>query len=248
MQQGEAFDGRDRRSRRNAAASHALRLRGCVVRPWGYRALMHVRRRAAAWIKDDPFGVEFADIELTPERLAAEGVAIGTTPGPYRLDYRVETSAGFVTSRLRVTSRGEGWRRTLDLRRSDAGAWSLAVDGDGDGHLPPGGGDPVSLADALDCDLGLSPVTNLMPILRHDLLSGGGPVELITAWVSVPDLSVRRDGQRYSYLRGSPDHHVVRYEATDGSFTADITVDREGIVVDYPGIARRLPQPPAVQD
>src|SRR5215831_13966253 len=142
-------DGRDRRSRPECGCQPRPAAARCVVRPWGYRTLMHVRRRAAAWVKDDPFGVEFADIELTPERLAAEGVAIGTTPAPYRLDYRVETSAGFVTSRLRVTSRGEGWRRTLDLRRSDAGAWSLAVDGDGDGHLPPGGGDPVSLADAL---------------------------------------------------------------------------------------------------
>ena len=105
----------------------------------------------------------------------------------------------------------------------------------------------MSFAEALDCDLGLSPVTNLMPILRHDLLSGGGPVELITACVSVPDLGVRPDGQRYSYLRGGPDHHVVRFEATDGSFAADITVDREGLVVDYPGIGRRLAPTAAVQ-
>jgi uncharacterized protein len=122
------------------------------------------------------------------------------------------------------------------------------TDGDGDVDLPPCGGDPVSFVDALDCDLGLSPVTNLMPILRHGLLSGGGPVELITVWVSVPDLRVRPDGQRYSYLRGGPDHHVVRYEATDGSFAADITVDGEGIVVDYPGIARRLGSTAAFQD
>lgn len=199
------------------------------------------RRRAAAWIKDDPFGVEFAEIQLAPERLRAEGVAIGSRPVAYRLDYDVETAAGFVTSRLSVTSRGEGWSRTLDLRRSEVGIWSVVTEEDGDLDLPSSGGDPTSFADALDCDLGLSPVTNLLPILRHDLLSGAGPVELVTAWVSVPNLSVRPDGQRYSYLRGGPDHHVVRYEATDGSFAADITVDREGLVIDYPGIARRLP-------
>lgn len=199
------------------------------------------RRTAVAWVKDDPFGVEFADIELATDRLTAEGVAIGTRPIPYRLDYKVETAAGFVTSRLRVTSRGQGWRRTLDLRRSEAGVWNLAARGEGDLHLPPGGGDPLSLADALDCDLGLSPVTNVMPILRHGLLSGGGPVELITAWVSVPDLRVQPDGQRYSYLREGSDHRVIRYEATDGSFVADITVAEDGIVIDYPGIARRLP-------
>ena len=207
---------------------------------------MNTRQRALAWIKDDPFGVEFAEIQLAPDRLRAEGVAIGTRPLPYRLDYEVETAVEFVTSRLRVASRGEGWRRTLDLRRSEAGVWNLDPDEVGDVDLPPSGGDPTSFADALDCDLGLSPVTNLMPILRHDLLSGAGRVELITAWVSVPDLSVRPDGQRYSYLRGAPGHHVIRYEATDGSFAADITVDRDGIVVEYPGVARRLDSKPSL--
>jgi hypothetical protein len=197
-------------------------------------------RLALASSKDDPFGIEFADIQLTADRLTAEGIAIGIQPTPYRLDYNLETAGRFVTSRLQVTSRGEGWRRTLDLRRSDAGVWRIVTNGDGKVDLPPAGGEPTSFADALDCDLGLSPVTNLMPILRNGLLSGGGPVELITAWVSVPDLSVRRDGQRYSYIRGDPDHHVIRYEAADGSFSADITVDGDGIVVDYPGIARQL--------
>ena len=73
-----------------------------------------------------------------------------------------------------------------------------------------------------------------------NLLSGGAQVELTAAWVSVPDLGVRPDGQRYTRLRSGPDHHLLRYEATDGSFSAEITVDSAGIVIDYPGIARRL--------
>jgi hypothetical protein len=197
-------------------------------------------KRACAWEKDDPFGVEFAEIALEPERVSAEGVAIGVEPIPYRLDYMLETAAGFVTSRLRVSSRGEGWRRTLDLRRDTQGAWSVDVEEEGDVDLPSAGGDPATLTGALDCDLGLSPVTNLMPILRHDLLSGGGPIELTTAWVSVPDLAVMADGQRYAFVRADQDSSVIRYEAIDGTFAADIILDSEGIVIDFPGIARRL--------
>jgi uncharacterized protein len=197
-------------------------------------------RRAVAWVKDDPFGVEFAEIALARQRLSAEGVAIGAGPVPFRLDYVLDTAPGFVTSRLRVSSRGEGWRRTLDLRRDAGGVWSVAADEEGELDLPPAGGDPMTLTGALDCDLGFSPVTNLMPILRHDLLSSGGPVELTVAWVSVPDLSVQPDGQRYTFLRTGPDHRVIRYQATDGTFAADITLDPKGIVIDYPGIARRL--------
>jgi hypothetical protein len=197
-------------------------------------------RRAVAWVKDDPFGVEFAEIEIWRDNLRAQGVAVGSAPLPYRLDYELETATDFVTSRLRVTSRGEGWRRDLDLRRDAADAWSIAADEEGQLDLPPPGGDTARLTGALDCDLGLSPVTNMMPILRHGLRYGGGPIELTMAWVAVPALAVQADGQRYRHLRSAADHHVVRYEATDGSFAADITVDADAVVVDYPGIARRL--------
>lgn len=197
--------------------------------------------RAVAWVKDDPFGVEFAEIVVTAERLSADGVAVGAAPVPYRLDYRLETGAGYVTRRLRARSRGEGWSRNLDLRRDDAGVWSVAADEDGRVDLPPPGGDPATFAGALDCDLGLSPVTNLMPVLRSGVLAGGGPLELTAAWVSVPDLGVQADGQRYTFLRAEADRRLIRFEATDGTFAADITLDPQGIVIDYPGIARRLP-------
>jgi uncharacterized protein len=114
------------------------------------------------------------------------------------------------------------------------------VDEQGTVYLPAAGGDPTTFMGALDCDLGLSPVTNLTPILRHGLLAGGYRVELTVAWVSVPDLSVRADGQSYTWLGSASDRRVIRYEASDGSFEADITLDSDGIVIDYPGIARRL--------
>ena len=197
-------------------------------------------RRAVAWVKDDPFGVEFAELAIGDKVLTATGVAIGTDPLPYRLDYELETGAGFVTARLRATSRGEGWRRELDLRRDESGSWSVDTEGEGDVDLPPAGGDATRFADALDCDLGLSPVTNMMPILRHGLLRGGGPFEFTMAWVAVPELAVRADGQRYRHLGSADGHHVVRFEAIDGSFAADITLDADAVVVDYPSIARRV--------
>ena len=150
------------------------------------------RRRATAWVKDEPFGVEFAEIGIAEHHMTASGVAIGTGPVPYRLDYELETTKGFVTVRLRATSRGEGWRRSLDLRRDADGSWTVAADEEGHLELAPAGGDPASLAGALDCDLGLSPVTNMMPILRHGLLDGGGPIDFTMAWVAVPALGSSR--------------------------------------------------------
>jgi hypothetical protein len=196
--------------------------------------------RAAAWVKDDPFGVEFAEIAVAGDRLTANGVAVGSVPVPYRLDYELETGAGWVTSRLRVTSRGDGWRRELDLNRDRGGAWSASAGGEGAPDLPPAGGETGHLAGALDCDLELSPLTNMMPILRHGLRDGGGPCELTMAWIAVPSLAVHADGQRYRHLRSDAGRHVIRFEAIDGTFAADIVVDAGAVVIEYPGIARRL--------
>jgi hypothetical protein len=199
-----------------------------------------VTSRLVAWVKDDPFGVEHAELELSEDRLRAHVVAVGTDPEPYRLDYELETHPGFATARLRATTRGEGWRRDLDLRHDGSGAWTIAATAEGELDLPLPGGDPAALSGALDCDVGLSPVTNTMPILRHGLLDGGGPVELTTAWVAVPSLALHADGQRYRHVRAAAGRRVVRFEALDGSFAADVVLDPDGIVLDYPGIARRL--------
>lgn len=211
---------------------------------WPSPATDHVgldaTRRAAAWVQDDPFGVEFAEIDIARERLTATGVAVGTAPVPYRLDYELETKAAFVTARLHVTARGAGWRRELELVRADDGVWSIDGRVVGEVDLPPAGGPAAPLSRALDCDLEGSPVTNAMPILRHGLLDGGGPVELTTAWVAVPALTVRADDQRYRHIASAADRRVVHFEAVDGSFAADIVLDPDGVVVEYPGIARRL--------
>jgi hypothetical protein len=194
---------------------------------------------AAAWAKDDPPGAEFAEIDLEPDRLVARGVAIGTAPVPYRIEYALHTGAGFVTERLEATTAGAGWRRALDLRRGADGAWTATAAAEGE-VAPPEPSAELAGLEALDCDLALSPVTNLMPILRHDLARGGGPVELTAAWVSVPDLRVIPDGQRYRFLAVRDGGSVVRYEAVDGTFAADIALDADGLVVDFPGIARRI--------
>ena len=106
--------------------------------------------------------------------------------------------------------------------------------------MPAAGGDLSGLTDALDCDLGLSPLTNSMPVLRHGLVSAGRSTDFVMAWISVPDLGFRMSRQRYTFVRAEGDDYIMRYEALDSDFSADITFDQDGLVVDYPGIGRRL--------
>ena len=38
----------------------------------------------------------------------------------------------------------------------------------------------------------------------------------------------------------APAQNRVRYDALDGGFSAIITMDDDGLVADYPGVARRI--------
>ena len=125
-----------------------------------------MRNRTLAWRKDDPWGAETARVELWPDHLWATGVAIGSEPEPYRLDYELVTGAGFVTRRLVVEAAGEGWSRRLELTRSRAEGWAVDVNSQGPPDWASAGGALDQLADALDPDLGLSPLFNTMPVLR----------------------------------------------------------------------------------
>jgi hypothetical protein len=196
--------------------------------------------RSIGWVKEGAVGLEFADVELSDRRMKASGVAIGSGPMPYRLDYRFESRSRFITESIEVVSRGQGWRRSLLLERDKIGEWDASWETHGEALLPPPTGDMKDLAEAFDCDLAISPLTNTMPVLRHDLLRGGGPVEFLMAWISVPDLSVIPSRQRYTFVRADELISVVRYESSSRDFVAEIVFDEDGLVVEYPGIGHRL--------
>lgn len=187
------------------------------------------------WVK--PEGAEYAAVSLFAGHLSATGTAVGGDPLPYRLSYTLTTAREWVTTRLVVEADGDGWRRRLDLR-NDGGTWSIDASTEGTVGLPPPGGDTALLAGALDCDLGLSPLTNTMPILRAGLLHGGS-AEFLMAWVSVPDLAVVPSAQTYTFVRRLADGAIVRY-ASPG-FTREVEFDAHGLVRDYPSIGRAVP-------
>lgn len=184
--------------------------------------------------------MDVAAVRLGPGRLQAHGTS--TTPA-YVTDHRLTTGDGWVTRRLDVRTRGEGWARALTLERGEDGRWSAAWEADGRAADEPV---PVlpDLADALDCDLALCPLTNTMPVLRHDLLARARagdttPVHLVMAWVSVPDLSVHLSPQTYAAEHPvEPAGAVLRFES--GPAVTWVEVDGDGLVVSYPGIGRRV--------
>jgi hypothetical protein len=199
-----------------------------------------VVERSITWSKQGGHDLESVRVRLERGRLTAVGEATGSAPVRYSLDYELTTAASYATTKLAIRARGDGWSRWLHLKRTSKGVWHARHQARGVVTLPAPGGDMFPLEGAIDCDLAWSPLTNTMPVLRHDLLQGGGPVDFLMAWVSVPDLHVHPSAQRYTFLRRDGDHSVVRYESITSGFVADITFDSNGLVVDYPGLGRRI--------
>jgi uncharacterized protein len=199
---------------------------------------------AVSWLRYEDQGAEYAELSLGATRLSARSTAIGARPLPYLADLELQTVDDFITSRLAVTTRGLGWQRSIELRRSDDGLWTAELALEGDVHLPQPGGDMSRFEGALDPDVELCPILNSPPTLRHRLLEGGTAPEMVMIWVELPSLSLHRSVQRYSYLgKDAAGNHMVRFENPDpdgGDFLQDITFDPDGIVLDYPTIARRI--------
>ena len=60
------------------------------------------------------------------------------------------------------------------------------------------------------------------------------------AWISVPEMTVVVNRQRYTCLEKSVDGAKFYFESPDINFEAVITVDADGLVVDYPGLFKRV--------
>ena len=195
--------------------------------------------RFLVWTGVEEWLTEAASVELGEDGLRATGIQLGADPAPFRVDYRLDASGGFVTRELDLTATAEGWSRRLLLRHDGSGGWRAEIDldggapdGDWDGALP-------DLSIARDVDLGFSPLTNSMPILRHRLHSGGSH-HFVMAWVSVPELRVTAASQRYEHVRDGDEGAVVRFLDGESDFSAELELDRDGLLRLYPRLARRV--------
>jgi hypothetical protein len=207
----------------DATSRFVLRRTICDEAPGSIRD--HLVKELFVWRVVETAGFEAAWVQSEGGVLRGDGTAVGQLPEQYRLDYALETDADLITARLDVTASLSSASRRLELRR-DGGGWMV------NGERRP------DLAGALDCDLAGSPLTNTMPIVRHRLHERPGSQKLVMAFVEVPSLRVVSARQRYDHLARMEDQARVRFSS--GSFSQDLVVDKDGFVIDYPTMARRV--------
>ncbi|GGH45826.1 hypothetical protein GCM10010921_21470 [Microbacterium album] len=136
-------------------------------------------------------------------------------------EYELRATTGWVFRAL--TARVDS--QVLEVTRSDRG-W--AVDGE----------PRADLEEAVDVDISVSPLSNTLPIRRLGLALGES-ADIVTAYVTLPDLAVSADPQRYTRVG----ERAYLYQSRDSDFERTITVDDDGLVIDYPGLFEREDPP-----
>ncbi|SIQ38156.1 hypothetical protein SAMN05880582_1011664 [Rhizobium sp. RU20A] len=154
----------------------------------------------------------------------AESVVIGAADGvAYGARYMVEGRADWTVSALCVENTA-GHR--LSLRSDQPGRWT-----DEHGHPCP------DFDGLIDIDLSATPFTNTLPIRRLGLTTGMPASDIAVLYIPFDTLRPHAHHQRYTCLK---DGRLYRFEVADGSFAADLPVDADGLVLDYPELFRRL--------
>lgn len=194
--------------------------------------------RSYRWVHiDNPVIQNEATVRFHGAGLSATGVQHGEG---YQATWALEATENWVTQNVTVNVEGDGWERSLKLVRSEQGVWSSQIKEEGTPpkNLPsPGIVRSADLEDALDCDLGLCPLTNTMPIRRLGLLEAQVPkTQLIMAWIDMPSLEVIASDQYYSSI----DSKTVRYASGTRGVDVELEVDSGGVVVHYPDLAQRV--------
>ncbi len=146
----------------------------------------------------------------------------------YTASYSLTTDEAGVVQRLTVrVARATGEQHVI-LTRSEEAIW-LVDHGQGAARTNFGG--------ALDVDLALSPLFNALPIRRLGLHRDAALHDLPVVFVALPSLDVCGVSQTYR-TASLGDPGVVRISSD--AWDVEITVDADGMVLDYPGLASRV--------
>lgn len=185
------------------------------------------------WQAEDGHGLEGTRLLLgAGGGFRALGRMVRTGPdGDYTASYRLVVADDGTVERLSVTSATAQRERHLTLNRTEDGFWLLDT-GSGGTRAPFGG--------AVDVDLAHSPMFNTVPIRRLGLHTGAGTHTLPMAFVTLPGLEVQEVEQVYETVSVLDDAGSACVAFRWDDFGAELTVDADGVVQRYPGVAARL--------
>lgn len=178
----------------------------------------------ARWRSLECGGLEHLTLEPREDGWRATATVVGARGGrPYGARYVIDGDAGWHV-------------RFFKIEMTDG--HTLQLSSDGEGHWRDEDGRPRAEFDGcLDIDLAATPFTNTLPIRRSGLTVKNGRREFAMLFVPFDTLEPYAINQFYTCLT---DDRLYRFETADGSFTADLPLDEDGLVTDYPDLFQRL--------
>jgi uncharacterized protein len=190
-------------------------------------------RRNVMWAPWDTPGLEHLRLEVSAETITADGAIIGIAAGEaFRVSYQVTCDAT--------------WRvRAAHIATSHPSVHSLRLRADSERRWTTGAGAPLTALDGcVDIDLAVTPFTNTLPIRRLDLRPGE-VAEVAVVYIDAPTLEATAVRQRYTCLArastgGRYRFEALPYPALPQGFLAELSVDAEDLVEDYPPLFRRI--------
>jgi hypothetical protein len=184
--------------------------------------------RHVLWTPQAGAGLEHLQLSERYPHVFADSLLIGADEGePYRLRYRITCDDNWRAIYVHLALIGED-KPILEITVTGNGQWTDAQGR----HLTEFDG-------CIDIDITATPFTNTLPIRRLGLQPGES-ADIDVVYINVPELTIERSRQRYTCLRSGTTGSTYRFQTLDYEFAADITVDQHGLVLDYPGLFRRV--------
>jgi hypothetical protein len=182
--------------------------------------------RNVLWRRLDAPAFEHCLAHFDADGLRADGLVVGADDDgtPYRLHYTVITNSIGSTTHVMAA----------DLLRPER---TLILGSDGHGHWRDKSSAPLPELDGcVDVDISLTPFTNTLPI-RRLALEPGASHTIECVYIDAAALKLSRSAQTYACTARSD--HTATYVFSSGQFSAELSVDADGLVIAYEGLFTR---------
>lgn len=179
------------------------------------------------WSQWNGRGLQHLRLTYREDEVIADGIILGTeNDAAFRLRYEVRCDSQWSVRKVSVD--------TLN------GVEAVSLMTDGKGHWSDASGKTIQMLEGcLDIDISATPFTNTLPIHRLALKPEESS-DLNVAYIAIPQMQISASRQRYTCLARGITGGKYKYESLESEFTADLTVDADGLVEDYPGLFRRV--------
>lgn len=180
------------------------------------------------WTPWEGPGLEHLHLTQGADGIVADSLIVGLrNEQPFRVRYTMTCDARWCLRSADLVSL-QADQREIHLRTDGSGRWTTAH-----GEVVP------DLAGCLEVDISATPFTNTLPI-RRLALPPGAAADVPAAYIDIADFTVTQVPQRYTRLQAHADETRYLYRGLLWNFRAELPVDDDGLVTDYPGLFRRV--------